>query len=583
MKNKQKTIYEQDKFSFKEVNSEILKVTPGIKVKLFWGVIRALAIRAVPILVSILISILVNKNIEGDLSILERSLIAIPISIVSLFVLFKLFQIILEAWQRFTFIKVMSEVGSNFSQKAFERLSYLPSEYLIKKDSKEWAFLLNKRNEIINGISLLYLNLMPMIIELIFAILFLIFIGQTILGLISILLIIGSLVFRFKLTGILVKKLIVLFKTQGHIIYKSSEMIDKMYLAKIFHSEDFLVNLRAKEESEEIKLYVRYKYIFNILGAIQDLIMFSVLIVLFKFGVDSVENGELTIGVFIAAFTIMSAALVQLGTSFYMFEGIFALVSAAQPHLEIAKKYKEIGSPTKREIFKKIDIKPIHVQNLGFSYGEKKVLHDVNFKLYPQEKIFLVGLSGSGKTTLINILLGLEKPLEGGILFEDGTKADMVFSVVPQHLDLFSYSIKNNLLLGNPNATEEDLNNALESVNMLKKVNSNGGLDVGIDKFSGGEKQRISIARALISNKPYMLLDEPTSSLDLDNEKIIIEELMSNKELSFVFSTHRLQSIPENAKVIVLENGIISQIGTKFELSQKEGLFNSLINKKVED
>ncbi len=568
--------YSPKQFTFSEINSEIINTVPGIKYKILLGVFLSLIVRTIPIIISILISYLINKNISQDFSILERLIIIIPISIANLFLLLKISQIFLNFWHSRNTVNLMSNIGSTFSQKTFEKLSYLPSEYVISKDSKEWAFLLNKRQEIIFGISLFYMQFITMVIELSFAIIFLFITNQYLIGSISLILILFSLFFRFKLTGFLVEKLTKLLKTQSKILHHSNEMISRLYLAKIFHSEDFLVNLRNTEEQHEMKLYVKYKLVFNILATIQDLILNTAIIFVFYLGISNIENSLTTIGIFVASFTLMANALTQLGTSFYIFDGIYSLVGATQTHMEISQKHKELGSPTTRTQYEELPKEKLFVENIVFGYTDKIILKNINFSIYPNEKIFLVGPSGSGKTTLLKVLLGLQKPISGAVKFNNGKSAIMPFSFVPQTLDLFSYSIRNNLLLGKPNATDDELIEVLKKVNMYEKVKQNGGLDIGVNNFSGGEQQRISIARSILSDKPYMLLDEPTSSLDLKNEKIIIEELMNDENLSFIFCTHRLQSIPNNAKVIVLSEGEIIQIGKKEELINTDGLFKKL-------
>lgn len=567
-------------FGFFEINKEIITSIPGVKIPIFYSILMSLTVRAIPVLISILISYLINKNISEDFSLIEKLFILIPISIVNLFVLLKVAQIVLSFLHAKNTVHLMTKISAGFSQKTFERLSYLPNEYIINKNSKEWAFLLNRRQDIIGGISLFYMHFITMLIELVFAILFLVFTKQYIIAFLSAILIFCSVLFRFKLTDFLVKKLTKLLKTQSNILHHSNEMISRLYLAKIFHSEDFLVSLRQKEEENEMSLYVKYKLIFNILATIQDSILGLAIIFVFYLGISNIENSITSIGLFVASFTLMANALHQLGTSFYIFDGIYGLVSSTQTHMEISKKYKEMGSPNQREYESIFPKEKLIIENLCFSYGEANILKNVSFEITHNQKIFLVGPSGAGKTTLLKVLLGLQKPNSGTIKFINGEDANMPFSFVPQNLDLFSYSIRNNLLLAKPNAKDEELIQVLKKVNMNRKIEMNGGLDVGVENFSGGEQQRICIARAILSNKPYMLLDEPTSSLDLKNEKTIIEELMKNENLAFIFCTHRLQSIPENAQVLVLSNGEIVQQGKKEDLLKQEGLFKSLFFQK---
>lgn len=233
----------------------------------------------------------------------------------------------------------------------------------------------------------------------------------------------------------------------------------------------------------------------------------------------------------------------------------------------------------------------IEIRDLSFSYKESKVLDDVTLDINENELTAFVGYSGSGKSTLIKLISRFYDPNEGTIkiggvdlLTADPDKLMDKFSVVFQDVYLFKDTIYNNIKFGNENASKDEIMNAAKMAGAYDFiVKKDDGFDTMIGQggatLSGGEKQRISIARAILKNAPIILLDEATSSLDPENE-FIIQEAISNliKNKTVVVVAHKLRSVMGADKIVVLNKGKVEEVGKHEELIKNEGLYKDLWN-----
>jgi ATP-binding cassette subfamily B protein len=230
-------------------------------------------------------------------------------------------------------------------------------------------------------------------------------------------------------------------------------------------------------------------------------------------------------------------------------------------------------------------------KDIDFSYGKRKIFSNLNLKVNKNEKIALVGHSGSGKTTLVKLLFRFYD-LESGNITIDGKnikefKQESLrgeLSVVPQEGILFDDTIYNNIAFSNPKAAKEQVFAAIKFAQLdefIKKLPNKENTIVGERgvKLSGGEKQRVSIARAILADKKILVLDEATSSLDSKTEYQIqkdLQRLMQNR--TTIIIAHRLSTIMSADKIIVMDKGKIVQIGKHNELIRKPGLYKELWN-----
>lgn len=232
----------------------------------------------------------------------------------------------------------------------------------------------------------------------------------------------------------------------------------------------------------------------------------------------------------------------------------------------------------------------IELQNVGFSYGEHRILSHVNLTIPANSTTAIVGPSGSGKTTLCNLIARFWDVDEGSIKL-DGTdireyKLDSLLSnisMVFQNVILFADSIENNIKFGKPDATHEEVVQAAKSACCHDFIMSlPNGYETIIGEngatLSGGEKQRISIARAILKDTPIIILDEATSSVDPENEAELqkaIEKLTQNKTVITI--AHRLKTVQNSRQIVVLANGEIAQCGTHQELITQPGIYANFV------
>jgi len=232
----------------------------------------------------------------------------------------------------------------------------------------------------------------------------------------------------------------------------------------------------------------------------------------------------------------------------------------------------------------------ISIQNINFAYQEEMVLKNFSIDIPKGKTIALVGQSGSGKSTIANLLTRFYD-VQGGSIMIDNVAIENwnmhalrdLIGLVTQDSILFNDSIKNNLLIGKPNATDTEIIEALKIANAYEFVKD---LPFGIEtnigdaggKLSGGQKQRLSIARAVLKNPPIMILDEATSALDTESEKLVqdaLEKMMQNR--TSIVIAHRLSTIQKADIIIVMQKGEIVEQGTHTELLAKNGTYANLV------
>lgn len=235
----------------------------------------------------------------------------------------------------------------------------------------------------------------------------------------------------------------------------------------------------------------------------------------------------------------------------------------------------------------------ISFENVHFSYPQRsdiEVLKGISFEVKENQTLALVGQSGSGKSTISNLLLQFYALSEGGITFDGIPAKDFELNalreqmaIVPQEVILFSGNIRDNILFGNPAATEDQIIEAAKQANAWEfidafpnKLETEVG-DRGI-QLSGGQKQRIAIARAILKNPTILILDEATSALDSESERLVqdaLDKLMKGR--TSVVIAHRLSTIRNADQILVLQSGMIEESGTHQSLMDQKGLYADFV------
>ena len=368
-----------------------------------------------------------------------------------------------------------------------------------------------------------------------------------------------------------------------------SDTFSNIETVKHFGKEDRMKDLFFKIADVTSKKWLTFWNYYNTTEAGHVTIIGLGTIAIMYFSLIRFLSGELTIGSVVFIYTSYIGLTLPLYEFFWgvrrLYEGLADLDSVV--------KYKKIQPDVKdKKGAKNIKIirGKIEFKKVNFYYNsKKKIINNFDLIINPLEKVAFVGHSGAGKTTIIKLLYRLYEIQEGEILIDDKNINNVTqkslrneLSIVPQECVLFNDTIYNNVLFSKPSATKKEVFSAIKNAQLLDFVNNLPKKEDtlvgerGI-KLSGGEKQRLSIARAILANKKILVLDEATSSLDSKTEYDIrkaFEKLIKGKTTLII--AHRLSTIMNADKIVVMKNGGIEQIGNHKELSNKKGVYSSL-------
>ncbi|PCJ82452.1 MAG: multidrug ABC transporter ATP-binding protein [Flavobacteriales bacterium] len=369
---------------------------------------------------------------------------------------------------------------------------------------------------------------------------------------------------------------------------------------KAFTNESFEIGRYSKSMQEIIGISLkaaRYR------GAFASFIIFCLfggIVGVIWYGIVLREQGELTDGLLISfvLYTVFLGASTAGIADLY--SQIQKAVGSTEHLLEILDEKPEIIEVERKDVLPHEKIIG-HVQfgNVSFSYPARKemgVIKNISFEAKSGERVAIVGPSGAGKSTIVSLLLRFYDADSGEIVIDGKNIKDFslthlrsIIAVVPQDILLFGGSIRENIAYGKPTASEEEIMAAAEKANAKEFIESFP------DKFdtivgergiqlSGGQRQRIAIARAVLKNPSILILDEATSSLDSESERQVqeaLEKLLQNRT-SFVIA-HRLSTVRNADKILVLDNGELKEAGTHSELMRREdGLYKSLSQLQLE-
>ena len=318
------------------------------------------------------------------------------------------------------------------------------------------------------------------------------------------------------------------------------------------------------------------------------------------YGAGLVQSGEMNLAdlfTFILYTTFIGASISGMGE---LYAQINKTVGASERLFEILEEEAEIPAEELTGISVPMIKGDISYQNVHFSYPSRKdlpVLKGISFDVKAGEKVALVGYSGAGKSTIIQLLLRFYEYQSGQILVDGKPLTQFGISeirkniaIVPQEVMLFGGTIKENILYGKPTASDEEVYDAAKRAHALEFINTFPEKletivgERGI-KLSGGQRQRIAIARAILKNPKILILDEATSSLDAESEKLVqiaLDDLM--KDRTTIVIAHRLATIRKVDQIYVIKEGQIYESGTHQELTlMDKGLYASLIKLQFEN
>ncbi|WP_026562276.1 ABC transporter ATP-binding protein [Bacillus sp. J37] len=377
-----------------------------------------------------------------------------------------------------------------------------------------------------------------------------------------------------------------LAEVQGHL----HERVQGMPVIRSFATEEFEQGQFAKENSnflgkalDHTSWNAKTFAIVNTLTDIAPLIVIS-------FAGYQVIHGDLTIGTmvaFIAYIEQLYNPLRRLINSSTTLTQAFASMDRVFEFIDVP--YEVVDKPNAK---KADQVKgEVEFKHISFRYHEKEplIIENLSLRVNKGETVALVGMSGGGKSTLVSLLPRFYDVTEGQILLDNRDIRDYEaqslreqIGMVLQDTFLFSNTVRENILIGKPDATEEEVVQAAKVANaheFILKLPNGYETKVGERgvKLSGGQKQRVSIARVFLKNPPILILDEATSALDLESEHLIQEALekLAKERTTFIVA-HRLSTITHADKIVLIEDGKIVEQGTHQDLMQKEGHYYNL-------
>ena len=365
------------------------------------------------------------------------------------------------------------------------------------------------------------------------------------------------------------------------------ENIEQIEQIKSYNLEDRMLNDFFEKLNASTKQKTKGEVVAGTLTGIATAILKLGIISVAVIGVNMLMAGEVSVLVYIA-FLMLTASI------YLTIEGIITFISMIVILDAVVGRIKEIKTMPVQEGKKDIEIKnyDIEFKDVYFGYDDYSVINGVSFTAKQGEITALIGSSGSGKTTLTKLAARFWDIDKGKILIggEDIGKIDPEtllknFSIVFQDVTLFNSSIKDNIKIGKKDATDEEIIRAAKIARCYEFIDKMpDGIDTVIgengQRLSGGERQRISIARAILKDAPIILLDEATASLDVENESLIQEALSELiKEKTAIVIAHRLRTIRNANKIVLLNAGKIEAIGTDEELCKSSEFYKAMLRK----
>lgn len=376
---------------------------------------------------------------------------------------------------------------------------------------------------------------------------------------------------------------------------RMSEVITNMPLVKGFTNERREYAFVSDNLIESNKIYAKQSKTYHIFdffrGLSLNLVLFGVSILAFY----NTFTGKLTIGELVLILQLFNQARIPLFAMSFILTQVQAAESGSKEYFEVLD-LPSVENYKKQITAAKIKNPVIRFDHVSFTYQKSNsTLKDVSFEIKHGESVAIVGHSGAGKTTIANLLLKFYTPSNGDILLNGKKYKDLDHSFIRQNIalvfqdnEVFSSTVRENVAYGTPKATDKDVINALQLANAKNFIDKlPNGIDSEIGergvRLSGGEKQRIQIARAILKDAPILILDEATSSLDAKSESEVqkgLDNLMKNR-LTIIIA-HRFTTIQNVDRIIVIDDGRVVDMGKPKELAKRPGIYSDLLHYQIE-
>lgn len=370
-------------------------------------------------------------------------------------------------------------------------------------------------------------------------------------------------VFRKKLKNLHMK----VQKRDARVRSFMQEMLENLFAVKVFGIEEKIINRSYKQQKKFYREKVKKKS-FSVLATISFSLAFAAgFLAAVSYGAYGILKGTMTFGTVIAIVQLVNQLQSPVVGVTSVIPSFYSMIASAQRLMEISEIEKDDAECDLSITYN--DFKEIKAEKVSFGYGDEKVISDATFAIKKGEFIGIKGPSGAGKSTVFKLITGLYSPDSGSIFVETEKgnyfcrKLRHLFSVVPQGNMLFSGSVKENITLLRPDATEEEIKNAISDACAEFVYDLDGGLDFVLSEDGGGisegQAQRLAVARALLGEGKILLMDESTSALDSKSEERLLYNLKKREDITVLFITHRESVLESCDREIVVSDGKIEE------------------------
>lgn len=397
---------------------------------------------------------------------------------------------------------------------------------------------------------------------------------------------------------IAVPKFTLIQKIVDKIGLEIKEMLSGVRVIRAYNKDESQHKKFNKTNLESTKLNIFVSRFMGMLNPVMTLIMGLASIAVIWLGSYMANNGQLQIGNILALVQYIAQAIM----AFLMFSIIFILAPRALVSIrrikEVLKTELKIKDKNNTKHFQKDVEGIIEFKNVNFGYkgSEQLVLNNISFISKPGETTAIIGGTGSGKTTLLNLIPRLYDVTSGeitidGINIKDLSQKDLhdQISYIPQKAQLFYGTIKDNILYGNKNATEDEIKKAAKIAQAIEFIDTlqdgfNSDISQSGDNLSGGQKQRLTIARAIIKKSKVYLFDDSFSALDFKTDRALRKALKEElNNVTIIIVGQRISTIMNSDNIIVLNNGIIVGQGKHKELLKTCSVYREIAKSQLSD
>jgi ABC-type multidrug transport system fused ATPase/permease subunit len=553
--------------------------------------VLVLIIEATHLADNFLFKLLIDKGtamIEG--SILRNQFVLFAISMAAIYLAMIASRVIMKFMHIHLINRLDAGIILDMKRKFFNHIISLSHNFHTTHKTGSLIARLTRCGGAVERITdVIIFNFLPLIFKLIIAALAMMYFNVPA-GVISVVTVIVFVIYNLIMMNVQQKYQVMMNDAEDREKAHIGDMLSNIDSVKNFGKERNIQtrfkHISTYTKQSQIRLWDYYRWT----DAIQHLILGLGAFFLVYFSIIAFLNNNLTLGSIVFIYTTFGSLIGSMWGFIHGMRNFYRAMADFEMLFRYAKIENEVKDlPHAKSL--KIKSGKIEFQNVSFRYGKRKIFKDLNLTIPRHKKIAFVGHSGCGKTTLVKLLYRLYD-LESGKILIDGRDIKnfkkeslrAAMSIVPQECALFDDTIYSNVAFSKPKANLKEIKKAAKFAQLDKIIEvfpNKGNTIVGERgvKLSGGEKQRVSIARAILANRKVLVLDEATSSLDSQTEHEIqrdLEKLMRGR--TSIIIAHRLSTIMKADEIVVMSKGKIVQQGTHKQLIKKDGQYKKLWN-----